>query len=163
MNGAEDCWWQAVVDHKGVFSTYTLLTRVVNGSENNGLHQAFYLNILESVYCARGSAASIQMSRNMAGSSGATTTVRNHFTNYSADTVSVMCHTLCFAAAARLCIGHPLPLQGCTPSVSLCIPSTPFGRQNGAFKDTLWVLASSKSVRIVSFFSCSSSLLLTWK
>lgn len=73
-----------MLDHRGVFSTYTLLTTVVNGSENNGLHQVFYLNVWEFVYCAGSSTASIQMSRNMAGSSGAPTTVCNHFTNYSA-------------------------------------------------------------------------------
>lgn len=84
MNAVEDCWWQAVLDHRGVFSTYTLLTTVVNGSENNGLHQAFYLNVWKCVYCTGSSAASIQISGNMGGSSRALTTVCNHFSNYSA-------------------------------------------------------------------------------
>lgn len=84
MNGAQDWRRHAGVDHRGVFSTYTLLTIVVNGSEDNGLHQAFYLNVSECVYCARSSAASIQMARNVAGSSGATATVCNLFINYSA-------------------------------------------------------------------------------
>ena len=84
MNGVEDCRWQAVLDHSAVFSTYTLLTTMVNGSENNGLHQAFYLNVWECVYCTGSSAASIQMSRNTAGSREAPATVWNCFTNYSA-------------------------------------------------------------------------------
>lgn len=84
MNYARDWRRHAGVDHRGVFSTYTLLTTVVNGSENNGLHQAFYLNVWECVYYTRSSAASIQMVRNMAGSSGAAATVCNLFTNYSA-------------------------------------------------------------------------------
>lgn len=84
MNAAEDCSWQAALDHRGVFSTYTLLTTLVNGSENNGLHQAFYLNVWECVYCTGSSAGSIQMSRNPAGSGGAPTSVWNHFANYSA-------------------------------------------------------------------------------
>lgn len=66
-----------------MFSTYTLLTTVVNGSENNGLHQAFCLNVSERVYCTHSSAASIQMARNVAGSSGAAATMCNLFINYS--------------------------------------------------------------------------------
>lgn len=56
---------------------------MVNGSENNGLHQAFYLNVSVCVYCTRSSAASIQMARTVAGSSGAAATVCNLFIHYS--------------------------------------------------------------------------------
>lgn len=45
MDSAEDARGHGVVDHRSLFSTYTLLTTVVNGSENNSLHKAFHLHV----------------------------------------------------------------------------------------------------------------------
>lgn len=115
MNGVEDCQRQAVLDHRGVFSTYTLLTTLVNGSENNGLHQAFYLNVWECVYCTGSSTASIQMSRNRAGSSGAPTTMCNHFTNDSA-----LMQTLLVSSCVIRCVLQ-LQLVFASPRSAFCV------------------------------------------
>lgn len=50
MNSVEDARGHGVVDHRSLFSTYTLLTTVVNGTENNSLHTAFHLNVCLKVH-----------------------------------------------------------------------------------------------------------------
>lgn len=45
MNSMGDARGRGVVDHRNLFPTRTLLTTVLNGTENNSLHHDFHLNV----------------------------------------------------------------------------------------------------------------------